>query len=375
MSGRKIFIDCGGFDGCSIRKFRSIHPQGTEFEIFTFEPNETLCQFYDDSTTLIPAAVWVEDSEKPFFQNPNHIHGALNLGEANSLLPKKKHAHLNKEDSCLGDTTSGVVRTVDLGSWIIDNFDQDDYIILKLSVEGAEYDILEKMKKDNSISYVNELFVKWHWDEIGLLQKDHETFIKRLPIVYGEWDAMGHVIVEPESHQEFYHPTNEVFRGKVKNLKNTLLQQIIELERALVELSTVVVYTAIAGDIDMIEQPQVMNDKVHYVCFSDKTIENPGVWEIVPMDRLFLQSRKAAKRYKILPHLIFPEADYSIYIDGTFLRMRIDPIDAILRWLDNKDIAFFSHPNRACIYQEAEICSRIKKDSPIVIHNQMQKYR
>jgi hypothetical protein len=40
-----------------------------------------------------------------------------------------------------------------------------------------------------------------------------------------------------------------------------------------------------------------------------------------------------------------------------------------------EDIAFFEHPDRNCIYAEAEFCIARKKDDPAVIESQMKRYK
>jgi hypothetical protein len=44
-----------------------------------------------------------------------------------------------------------------------------------MNIEGAEYDILEKMLIDKSIDYIDKLFISWHWKKLkGFPKKRHE---------------------------------------------------------------------------------------------------------------------------------------------------------------------------------------------------------
>ena len=45
-------------------------------------------------------------------------------------------------------------------------------MILKLDVEGAEYDILEKMIRDRSIERLAHLFIEWHWNKVAVPGRD-----------------------------------------------------------------------------------------------------------------------------------------------------------------------------------------------------------
>ncbi|MGA1865742.1 MAG: glycosyltransferase domain-containing protein [bacterium] len=153
----------------------------------------------------------------------------------------------------------------------------------------------------------------------------------------------------------------------VRNLSRSLWRQLLER-------NNVVVYTAIIGGIDKLLPPLFSENSVRMVCFSDKKMHNSYGWELFPAETPFDSPRMNAKRYKILAHEIFPDADYSIWLDGTF-QMALPPREAIMRWLASEDIAMMSHPERTCIYQEAEVCAKMKKDDPRVLERQVKKYR
>ena len=42
------------------------------------------------------------------------------------------------------------------------NFDENDYIVVKLDIEGAEYEVIESMLNSGAINRVNELYIEWH---------------------------------------------------------------------------------------------------------------------------------------------------------------------------------------------------------------------
>ena len=54
---RKVFLDCGANNGCSVRKFRQIVKNYEDFEIFSFEPNEVFAEeIKETGATLIDKA-------------------------------------------------------------------------------------------------------------------------------------------------------------------------------------------------------------------------------------------------------------------------------------------------------------------------------
>ena len=46
---------------------------------------------------------------------------------------------------------------------MLETFTPEDYLILKLDIEGAEYDVLERLTDANLLGWLNELYVEYHW--------------------------------------------------------------------------------------------------------------------------------------------------------------------------------------------------------------------
>lgn len=186
---RHVFIDCGGNNGSSVRKFRKEYDRRARFEIFTFEPNGIYSKNYTgvDRHKLIPAAVHNHDGHTEFFLDREDGDG--------STLFKQKLTRDNGGFGVLDTERPEIVETVDLSRWIRENTSQRDYLILKLDVEGAEYDIIEKLAEDNHLNRIRHLFVEWHWMKIGVSESRHRecvTLLQRARIKVEEWDAFGY---------------------------------------------------------------------------------------------------------------------------------------------------------------------------------------
>ena len=69
---------------------------------------------------------------------------------------------------------------IDFSKWIKDHFKKTDNIVLKMNIEGAEYDILEKMIADGTIEYINTLFCQFHWQRIGVSIDRHNKLVLAL---------------------------------------------------------------------------------------------------------------------------------------------------------------------------------------------------
>jgi FkbM family methyltransferase len=171
MSNRKIFLDCGGHKGAVIGKFKRTTFWEDDFEIFSFEAHPSFASKYQEEVieneTYLNKAVWIEDGEIQFFV------GKQFGGKGCSIFSNKKTGRLDKENPI-------TVESIDFSKWVTDNFDKDDHIILGMDIEGAEYEVLEKMLVDGSIDYINIACIEFHRKKISIPKVKHNNLIARL---------------------------------------------------------------------------------------------------------------------------------------------------------------------------------------------------
>lgn len=122
----------------------------------------------------------------------------------------------------------------------------------------------------------------------------------------------------------------------------------------------VVVYTAVFNDYDILWGPRVRSEDVRFVCFSDRPIVRTEGWEVVQVDPQ--NGHPFSQRFcKLCSHLVFPEADVTLYLDGTF-ELLVDPLQLVDRYLSKWDLALFRHPQRQGVFEELDACARLGKD-------------
>jgi len=130
----------------------------------------------------------------------------------------------------------------------------------------------------------------------------------------------------------------------------------------------IVVYTVIIDNYDKLcptEWPSV--------CLTDRDIEPVKGWKIRRIQPVHEDPRRASRHPKMLAHTYFPEADYSIYVDGNISLLH-GPRLIIKDLLQKHEMALFSHPQRTCVYAEAGKCIRLNKGDPELIKSQMREY-
>lgn len=157
---RKIFLDCGGNLGRAVQAFLKTYQDSAEYEVFSFEPQIRLNTFYEDIVSdrihLINKAVWTKNGSIEFHYTTNVKGSTIFLDYATAE----------------GIVKSEEVPCIDFSAWIAQNFKRDDYIILKMNIEGAEYPVLEKMASDGTLTYINELYVSPHVQKVDSISAD-----------------------------------------------------------------------------------------------------------------------------------------------------------------------------------------------------------
>lgn len=147
------------------------------------------------------------------------------------------------------------------------------------------------------------------------------------------------------------------FLEDILGMKIPVSQSLVKRKTYLTNISKAektAVYTAIFGDYDSLKQPLVVDTQCDYYCISDVKPDNLGVFQwidaksILPHD---LKGNKLKNRYcKFLPHLLFKQHNYSIYLDGSILIK--DRLWHILRKLGDIGIGVYGHPDCADTYEE-----------------------
>ena len=162
---RKIFIDCGGHVGESILLFKKSKLYDKSYKIFSFEPVPYLAEYYKDwkGISFLQRAVWIYDGTIDFYLSKK-------LDDGNTLFKGKKTGGVDKENPIK-------VVCIDFSEWLYWRFDTDDYIILKMDIEGAEFKVLYKMIEDKTIDLINKLYIEWHFSFDNFPDKQLHSYI------------------------------------------------------------------------------------------------------------------------------------------------------------------------------------------------------
>lgn len=138
----------------------------------------------------------------------------------------------------------------------------------------------------------------------------------------------------------------------------------------------IAVLTASIGSVAPAEV-NVKHESADYFAFVETELVEDTMWTPLPVSTFSCDyryaNRRNAKVYKVLPHMFVPGYDYYIWIDSTHA-VKQDPIEIIETYLKDSDIALFNHPERSCVYEEAELIKQVNFDYPHLVDEQMEFY-
>jgi hypothetical protein len=136
-----------------------------------------------------------------------------------------------------------------------------------------------------------------------------------------------------------------------------------------------IVYTSLVGGYDRLHAPMVPEPDIDYVVFSDMPdLPIPAPWQLRPIQRTERNPRMTARWHKLHPHLLFPGAEASLYIDSNVV-LRAPVAGLFERMLAEAPIALFRHPERDCPYAEADVVAHHRLDDDVIVEAQMSYYR
>ena len=138
---RRIFIDCGYLRGKGTLFFKQTKDYSEDFEFYAFDPSNVPDP--PPEINFNNQAAWIYDGTIDFY-----VRG----GTKRSSVIATKNRHNIKKIPC-----------IDFSKWVIDNFDKNDFMVLKMDIEGAEYAVLKKMYEDKSLHYFDIAYVEPHY--------------------------------------------------------------------------------------------------------------------------------------------------------------------------------------------------------------------
>nr|CAD1828853.1 unnamed protein product [Ananas comosus var. bracteatus] len=160
---RYVYVDVGARSyGSSIGSwFKKQYPkQNHTFEIYAIEADKAFHKEYASKkgVNLLPFAAWVRNETLTFEINQNP-----------DLKDDEKGHGMGRIRPVGGSNpvSSGEVRAIqgfDFAQWLKRTVSKNDYVVMKMDVEGTEFDLVPRLFETGAICLIDELFLECHYN-------------------------------------------------------------------------------------------------------------------------------------------------------------------------------------------------------------------
>ncbi|PSS32721.1 Ubiquinone/menaquinone biosynthesis C-methyltransferase [Actinidia chinensis var. chinensis] len=161
---RYVYVDVGArsYGSSIVSWFKKQYPkQNKTFEIYAIEADKA---FHDEyrykkGVTLLPYAAWVRN-ETLFFEvngDPGREKEEKEKGRGmGRIKPVQSSA------SVVGDVDK--IHGFDFANWLKNTVSEKDYVVMKMDVEGTEFDLIPKLFETGAICLIDEIFLECHYN-------------------------------------------------------------------------------------------------------------------------------------------------------------------------------------------------------------------
>lgn len=155
-------------------------------------------------------------------------------------------------------------------------------------------------------------------------------------------------------------------------------QPFFSINNTPIQGKKIVIYSCIVGEYDKIREPVFKNSYCDYILFTDNLEIQTTGWsiELIPQEikNQYLNNNVLVNRYyKLNPHILFPNYDYAIYVDGNI--EIVSDLTPLIHNIGSLGIALHKHRFRNCLYDELEACKILKKGNQEKLQEQIEKYK
>lgn len=127
-----------------------------------------------------------------------------------------------------------------------------------------------------------------------------------------------------------------------------------------------VVYCVNLGGYDSLPIHPDLDDCTYFLISDAPRQSIPSPWIIVRPTINEQDVKRQCLWYKTHPHLLFSDAEFSIWIDSN-IECQPHASEILQAHETLSEVATFVHPDRSCVYEEAQAISDLKLDRPDVI--------
>jgi hypothetical protein len=153
----RIYVDIGAnsYPSSIGRWFRTRYPDATDFRVYAFEPDPRFAKsFRGKDVQLLPFVAWVENTTVTWALDPHRAGGGGHVSTAASpqgAVPRPGQRRLVSHQA------------IDLAEFLRVWTSEDDFVVVKMDAEGAEYTLLPHLLRTGATRLIDEVrLVTYH---------------------------------------------------------------------------------------------------------------------------------------------------------------------------------------------------------------------
>ena len=167
---KKYFFDCGTHCFQGFTEFVKTHNIDSTWNCVCFEPNP---HTYNDSKPI--CSQLISDG-----YNIQHLNQAVsNKSELVRMNCAKDGSNFTYQGSNIlidpplvdiwygakfeyEQSNNTIIQAIDFSEFLLNCCNQTDFVLIKMDIEGSEFDVLDKLLETNAYKLINELYVEFH---------------------------------------------------------------------------------------------------------------------------------------------------------------------------------------------------------------------
>lgn len=166
---RRIYIDLGANVGDTVSQYME---KSSRSQIYAFEPNPKLAKhlkkrFKGQNVFVSAKAAWIIDGVMTLY-----------LGhDLSSTLVKGKIQSVDYPEFNITYKRKTLVQTIDFARWLLEHVSFDDYVVIKMDIEGSEYKVLQRLVDTDAIDLVDVIYCEFHYKRFGISEIEHDRIV------------------------------------------------------------------------------------------------------------------------------------------------------------------------------------------------------
>lgn len=163
FKSRYVYVDVGARSyGSSIGSwFRKQYPkQNKTFDVYAIEADKTFHSEYrvKKGITLLPYAAWVRNETLSFEINQDpgkEVHDkGRGMGRIQPVTSSSKSVDREVDE----------IEGFDFAEWLKSTVTEKDFVVMKMDVEGTEFDLIPRLFETGAICLIDEIFLECHYN-------------------------------------------------------------------------------------------------------------------------------------------------------------------------------------------------------------------